>query len=145
MCILMVGLDAAGKTTILYKLKLREIVTAIPLFYPLMLKLIAWNGSLCVHLHILTMNLSLLDTYIIGPTNEAYTGSTIRNGGVDFDSEESNTMTSNPLFLELLTDESDGLVVLVSHARDVEAIKVDVKLRNKDLKVDSYRIKGSDG
>ena len=34
--ILMVGLDAAGKTTILYKLKLGEIVTTIPtigLFY----------------------------------------------------------------------------------------------------------------
>ncbi|GLJ51661.1 hypothetical protein SUGI_1097860 [Cryptomeria japonica] len=30
MCILMVGLDAAGKTTILYKLKLGEIVTIIP-------------------------------------------------------------------------------------------------------------------
>lgn len=28
--ILMVGLDAAGKTTILYKLKLKEIVTTIP-------------------------------------------------------------------------------------------------------------------
>ncbi|XP_035577736.1 ADP-ribosylation factor 1-like [Zalophus californianus] len=30
MCLLMVGLDAAGKTTILYKLKLGEIVTTIP-------------------------------------------------------------------------------------------------------------------
>merc|ERR1719515_142269 len=30
MRILMVGLDAAGKTTILYKLKLREVVTTIP-------------------------------------------------------------------------------------------------------------------
>merc|ERR1740133_278462 len=30
MRILMVGLDAAGKTTILYKLKLNEIVTTIP-------------------------------------------------------------------------------------------------------------------
>jgi hypothetical protein len=30
MPILMVGLDAAGKTTILYKLKLGEIVTTIP-------------------------------------------------------------------------------------------------------------------
>jgi ADP-ribosylation factor 1/2 len=28
--ILMVGLDAAGKTTVLYKLKLGEIVTTIP-------------------------------------------------------------------------------------------------------------------
>jgi ADP-ribosylation factor protein 1 len=31
MRILMVGLDAAGKTTILYKLKLGEIVTTIPI------------------------------------------------------------------------------------------------------------------
>ena len=30
MKIIMVGLDAAGKTTILYKLKLGEIVTTIP-------------------------------------------------------------------------------------------------------------------
>ncbi|KAL0554194.1 hypothetical protein IC582_008111 [Cucumis melo] len=30
MQILMIGLDAAGKTTILYKLKLGEIVTTIP-------------------------------------------------------------------------------------------------------------------
>lgn len=30
MCDLLVGLDAAGKTTILYKLKLGEIVTTIP-------------------------------------------------------------------------------------------------------------------
>ncbi len=28
--ILMVGLDAAGKTTILYKLKLNEVITTIP-------------------------------------------------------------------------------------------------------------------
>jgi ADP-ribosylation factor 1/2 len=31
--ILMVGLDAAGKTTILYKLKLGEVVTTIPTVY----------------------------------------------------------------------------------------------------------------
>lgn len=43
MRILMVGLDAAGKTTILYKLKLGEIVTTIPtigeyyIFYYLLL------------------------------------------------------------------------------------------------------------
>ena len=30
--ILMVGLDAAGKTTILYKLKLGEVVTTIPTY-----------------------------------------------------------------------------------------------------------------
>jgi ADP-ribosylation factor protein 1 len=36
MRILMVGLDAAGKTTILYKLKLGEIVTTIPTIGTLM-------------------------------------------------------------------------------------------------------------
>lgn len=55
MRILMVGLDAAGKTTILYKLKLGEIVTTIPTigkFYSLLnmgsmlhssLPLCGWN------------------------------------------------------------------------------------------------------
>lgn len=37
MRILMVGLDAAGKTTILYKLKLGEIVTTIPTIGKLLL------------------------------------------------------------------------------------------------------------
>ena len=41
MRILMVGLDAAGKTTILYKLKLGEIVTTIPTIG--MLQSSAWN------------------------------------------------------------------------------------------------------
>jgi ADP-ribosylation factor protein 1 len=41
MRILMVGLDAAGKTTILYKLKLGEIVTTIPTIGP----------CLCLPLH----------------------------------------------------------------------------------------------
>lgn len=38
MRILMVGLDAAGKTTILYKLKLGEIVTTIPTIGKLTIK-----------------------------------------------------------------------------------------------------------
>lgn len=38
MRILMVGLDAAGKTTILYKLKLGEIVTTIPTIGALLLE-----------------------------------------------------------------------------------------------------------
>lgn len=37
MRILMVGLDAAGKTTILYKLKLGEVVTTIPTIGKLLL------------------------------------------------------------------------------------------------------------
>lgn len=41
MRILMVGLDAAGKTTILYKLKLGEIVTTIPTIGMLM----AWDRT----------------------------------------------------------------------------------------------------
>lgn len=46
MRILMVGLDAAGKTTILYKLKLGEIVTTIPtigMFFILFFWFIYWN------------------------------------------------------------------------------------------------------
>lgn len=39
MRILMVGLDAAGKTTILYKLKLGEIVTTIPTIGQIILSL----------------------------------------------------------------------------------------------------------
>ena len=44
MRILMVGLDAAGKTTILYKLKLGEIVTTIPTIGKEML----WVKGVCV-------------------------------------------------------------------------------------------------
>jgi GTPase SAR1 family protein len=54
MRILMVGLDAAGKTTILYKLKLGEIVTTIPTigeplshYIPLLCMLIYAVGRCC--------------------------------------------------------------------------------------------------
>lgn len=43
--------------------------------------------------------------------DEAYTGSTITDGGADSESEDSNSITSDPLFLELLKDENDGLAV----------------------------------
>lgn len=44
--------------------------------------------------------------------DEAYTGSTIGDGGADSESEDSNTMAvADPLFLELLKDENDGLAV----------------------------------
>ena len=33
------------------------------------------------------------------------------NGGADSESEDSNSITSDPLFLELLKDENDGLAV----------------------------------
>lgn len=46
MRILMVGLDAAGKTTILYKLKLGEIVTTIPTIGTSISTLISSSGSL---------------------------------------------------------------------------------------------------
>ena len=44
MRVLMVGLDAAGKTTILYKLKLGEVVTTIPTIGNLPLKLLHFAG-----------------------------------------------------------------------------------------------------
>jgi GTPase SAR1 family protein len=44
MRILMVGLDAAGKTTILYKLKLGEIVTTIPTIGEFPCLLGSWNS-----------------------------------------------------------------------------------------------------
>lgn len=47
MRILMVGLDAAGKTTILYKLKLGEIVTTIPTIGKLFERLKIDYGNEC--------------------------------------------------------------------------------------------------
>ena len=44
MRILMVGLDAAGKTTILYKLKLGEIVTTIPTIGVYFINVIPMDG-----------------------------------------------------------------------------------------------------
>lgn len=44
--------------------------------------------------------------------DEAYTGSTIGDGGADSESEDSSTIdAADPVFLELLKDENDGLVV----------------------------------
>ncbi len=44
--------------------------------------------------------------------DEAYTGSTIGDGGGDSGSEESCTIdVADPVFLELLKDENDGLAV----------------------------------
>lgn len=50
MRILMVGLDAAGKTTILYKLKLGEIVTTIPTI-GMLLSLYNSNSNECCGVH----------------------------------------------------------------------------------------------
>lgn len=44
--------------------------------------------------------------------DEAYTGSTIGDGGGDSESEDSNTIdVADPLFFDLLKDENDGLAV----------------------------------
>lgn len=44
--------------------------------------------------------------------DEAYTGSTIGDGGGDSESEDSSTIdVADPVFLELLKDENDGLAV----------------------------------
>lgn len=44
--------------------------------------------------------------------DEAYTGSTIGDGGADSESEDSTPMAAvDPLFLDLLKDENDGLAV----------------------------------
>ncbi len=51
MRILMVGLDAAGKTTILYKLKLGEIVTTIPTIG--MYSCIQFLYPILAHIHIM--------------------------------------------------------------------------------------------
>lgn len=44
--------------------------------------------------------------------DEAYTGSTIGDGGGDSESEDSSTIdVADPLFLDILKDENDGLAV----------------------------------
>lgn len=48
--------------------------------------------------------------------DEAYTGSTIADGGGDSESEDSSAINvADPLFLELLKDENDGLAVCPPH------------------------------
>ncbi|KAA8523712.1 hypothetical protein F0562_010135 [Nyssa sinensis] len=128
--------------------------TLLPQFFPLLLKLIAWNGEKLeksflkvfpglmspgsflplfpslVDLPILVVALERVERSsgsLIGSSiasiqkstapemllalmDEAYTGSTIGDEGADSESEDSNTMAvADPLFLELLKDENDGL------------------------------------
>lgn len=52
MRILMVGLDAAGKTTILYKLKLGEIVTTIPTI-----------GKICLSSYFILIHYKTIDIF----------------------------------------------------------------------------------
>lgn len=126
----------------------------LPQFFPLLLKLIAWNGEKLekaflkvfpglvspgsflplfpslVDLPILVVALEKVERSsgsLIGSSiasiqksaapemllalmDEAYTGSTIGDGGGDSESEESSTIdVADPVFLELLKDENDGL------------------------------------
>ncbi|KAI8561612.1 hypothetical protein RHMOL_Rhmol04G0353900 [Rhododendron molle] len=115
-------------------------------FFPLMLKLIAWDGEkqvLHVILIILFWHLARVDYgggnvteyydlnqigMLLALMDEVYTGSTIGDEGPDLESEDSNTMAlADPLFLELLQDENDGLAErhLTSPAMAV-ALQVDV-------------------
>ncbi|KAM4092504.1 hypothetical protein ACB094_06G044500 [Castanea mollissima] len=126
----------------------------LPQFFPLFLKLIAWNGEkseksflklfpglispgsflplfpslvdlpiLVVALEkverssgslignsIASMQKSTAPEMLLALMDEAYTGSTIGDGGGDSESEDSNTIdVADSLFLDLLKDENDGL------------------------------------
>lgn len=128
--------------------------TLLPQFFPLLLKLIAWNGEKLeksffgvfpglispgsflplfpslVDLPILVVALEKVERSsgsLVGSSiasiqkstapemllllmDEAYTGTTIGDAEVDSESEDSSTMAAaDPLFLELLKDENDGL------------------------------------
>ncbi|GAB4846200.1 hypothetical protein Ancab_025196 [Ancistrocladus abbreviatus] len=126
----------------------------LPQFFPLLLKLIAWNGEKLEKLFLkifpalmspgsfLPLFASLVDLPILvvalekverssgsltgssiasiqkstapemllALMDEAYTGSTISDGGGDSEFEDSNTIdVADPSFLELLKDENDGI------------------------------------
>ncbi|XP_057950865.1 uncharacterized protein LOC131145673 isoform X2 [Malania oleifera] len=128
--------------------------TLLPQFFPLLLKLIAWNGEKfkksflkifpglmspgsflplfpsLVDLPILVVALEKVERnsgsligsgiasiqkstapeMLLAFMDEAYTGSTIGGGGADSESEDNNTIdVADPLFLDLLKDENDGL------------------------------------
>lgn len=67
------------------------------------------SGSL-VGDSIASMQKSNASEMLLAFMDEAYTGSTIADGGVDSEYEDNDTMNvADPLFLELLKDENDGL------------------------------------
>ncbi|VFQ95521.1 unnamed protein product [Cuscuta campestris] len=125
----------------------------LPQFFPLLLKLLAWNGEKLESIFLrvfpglisigsfLSLFPPLLDLPILavalekvekssGPLvgnsiasiqkstapemllalmDEAYTGSTVGDAGTDVESVDNTIALSDPLFLELLKDENDGL------------------------------------
>ncbi|KAK4439826.1 hypothetical protein Salat_0317500 [Sesamum alatum] len=133
---------------------LKSFPTLLPQFFPLMLKLIAWNGEKLenlflrvfsglispgsfiplfpslVDLPILVVALEKVERssgslvgssiasiqksaapeMLLALMDEAYTGSTIGDGGADSESEDSTPIAvADPLFLDILKDENDGL------------------------------------
>ncbi|KAK4398494.1 hypothetical protein Sango_1324900 [Sesamum angolense] len=133
---------------------LKSFPTLLPEFFPLMLKLIAWNGEKLenlflsvfsglispgsfiplfpslVDLPILVVALEKVERssgslvgssiasiqqsaapeMLLALMDEAYTGSTIGDGGADSESEDSTPIAvADPLFLDILKDENDGL------------------------------------
>ena len=64
----------------------------------------ACGTTIVAHFILMQMLLALMD--------EAYTGSTIADGGADSESEDSSAIdAADPFFLEFLKDENDGLPV----------------------------------
>ncbi|XP_051125427.1 uncharacterized protein LOC127247567 [Andrographis paniculata] len=133
---------------------LKSFPTLLPQFFPLLLKLIAWNGEKLekvflrvfsgfmspgsfiplfpslVDLPVLVVALEKVEKssgslvgssiasiqksaapeMLLALMDEAYTGSTIGDGGVDSESEDNNPIAvADPLFLDILKDENDGL------------------------------------
>uniref|UniRef100_A0A2P2MGM6 Uncharacterized protein LOC105130162 n=1 Tax=Rhizophora mucronata TaxID=61149 RepID=A0A2P2MGM6_RHIMU len=67
------------------------------------------SGSL-IGSSIASIQKSTAPEMLLALMDEAYTGSTIGDGGADSESEDSSTIdAADPLFLELLKDENDGL------------------------------------
>lgn len=56
----------------------------------------------------------MLIQMLLALMDEAYTGSTIGDGGGDSESEDSSTIdVADPLFFDLLKDENDGIAVRI--------------------------------